>query len=305
METAKSDIVFPRPLQEGDCVAILSPASRIEDEYVAKTAEALRRQGWEPVVMPHALGSAGSYSGTLEERAWDLEAAFAEEKIRAIICSRGGYGTVHLLERLERLPLKEDPKWVAGFSDISVLHALMCSFGIASLHCPMAKQLAMGAGHGVNDAVFGILRGELPSHTFPGHPYDHAGEACGTLFGGNVAVLAGLIGSRFDQLKGDRILFLEDVGEPIYKIERALYQLKLSGVLPSLRGLVVGQFTEYRPDDDHPDMESMIRDMVAAYGYPVAFNAPIGHVEGNLPLIEGARVCLKTDKGETSLTFLP
>ncbi len=305
MEPAKSDIIFPKPLQEGDCVAILTPARSIKAEYVAKAAEVLRLQGWEPVVMPHALGKLGSYSGTVEERASDLEAAFADDKIRAIFCSRGGYGTVHLLERLCKLPFGKDPKWLAGFSDISILHALMCTAGIASIHSPMAKQISLGAGQQANAALFGILRGELPSYAFAGHPCNSPGEASGTLFGGNVAVLAGLIGSRFDQLKGERILFLEDVGEPIYKIERALYQLKLSGVLGGLKGLVVGQFTEYLPDENYPDMESMIADMVSPYDYPVAFNAPLGHVEVNLPLIEGARVSLKTDKGETSLTFLP
>ena len=119
-----------------------------------------------------------------------------------------------------------------------------------------------------------------------------------------MAVLAELINTPYDILKPDTILFIEDVAEPIYKIERILYQLKLSGVLAKIRGLVVGQFTEYKPDANYDDMESMVRDMTAEYSYPVAFNAPIGHVDHNVPLIESAKVTLKVNpEGRNSIIF--
>ncbi len=298
-------ITFPRPLERGDGIAIVSPASNINPEYVTKASAVLQQQGWDVTIMPHALGKHGSYSGTAIERMSDLETAFTNPKIRAILCSRGGYGVVHLLEGLSKLPLDKDPKWLIGFSDISALHALMSSLGIASIHAPMTKALSFGTEHEDNNTLFGILRGELPSYSFADHPYNHEGETTGRLFGGNLAVLAALASTPFDMLKGDKILFIEDVSEPIYKIERILYQLKLNGVLDSLRGLIVGQFTEYKPDADHQDMETMIHDIVAEYDYPIAFNAPIGHVDHNIPLIESANVSLKINKGGTSLSFLP
>ena len=200
--------------------------------------------------------------------------------------------------------MADDPKWVAGFSDISALHALMAKKGIASIHSLMCAGIKRGADDPDIAAFLDILSGQRPVHIFDGHEYDRPGLATGTLYGGNVAVLAELINTPYDILKPDTILFIEDVAEPIYKIERILYQLKLSGVLANIRGLIVGQFTDYKPDANYKDMETMIRDMTAQYSYPVAFNAPIGHVDHNVPLIESAKVTLKVNpEGRNSIIF--
>lgn len=295
---------FPRPLKKGDKIAVVSPAGHIYPEKVAAAVTVLYNEGWRPQVMPHALGVSGIYSGTAAERYSDLEAAFTDPDVRAILCSRGGYGVVHIMDRLSRLDLAADPKWVIGFSDISALHALMASKGIASIHSPMAGQIMLGPDDPDTASLFGILRGERPVYTFPAHEYDRQGIASGKLIGGNVAVLADLIDTPYDVFEPGVILFIEDVAEPIYKIERILYQLKLNGVLGKLGGLVVGQFTEYKPDDSYEQMYDMIRDMAAAYSYPVAFNAPIGHVDHNIPLIESADVTLKVSpSGTNSIIF--
>ena len=296
---------FPKPLKRGDKIAICSPAGKIASEKVDGAVRELAHQGWEPVVMPHALGQWGSYSGTPDERYSDLEAAFRDPSVRAILCSRGGYGVVHILDRLAQLPLEDDPKWVIGFSDISALHALMATKGIASIHSPMAAQIMKGADKDVDTAsLFGILRGDRPAYVFPSHEYDRFGIATGTLLGGNLAVLAELINTPYDILKPDTILFLEYVSEPIYKIERIFYQLRLSGLLDNIRGLIVGQFTDYKPNETYADMETMIRDAVAPYKFPVAFNVPVGHVDHNIPLIELAKVTLKVSpSGSNSIIF--
>lgn len=295
---------FPTPLKKGDKIAICSPAGPIAEENVTGAAEVLRNQGWEVIIMPHTLGKLGQYSGTAEERYDDISAALLDPEIRAVVCSRGGYGVVHIMERLNRLPLADDPKWVVGFSDISALHALMTSKDIASIHGSMTSHIKLGADDPDNASLFAILRGERPAYTFPASQYDRPGIAEGTLLGGNVAVLAELIGTPYDIMRPDTILFIEDIAEPIYKIERQLYQLKLRGVLSKLRGLIVGRFTEYRPDENHANMEEMVRDMVAEYDYPVAYEAPIGHVDHNIPVIENARVTLKVSpSGTNSLIF--
>jgi len=297
--------VSPAPLRPGDTIAICSPAGRIAPEKVEKAVEVLRLEGWKPVVMPHALGENGTFSGTPAERLADLRAAFADPEVRAILCSRGGYGVVHIMDDLVALPaVAADPKWVIGFSDISALHALMSHKGIESIHASMAAHILEGAGNEDNASLFAILRGERPAYSFPGTTDDTPGVADGTLLGGNLAVLAELISTPYDIIRPDTILFIEDIAEPVYKIERILYQLRLSGVLARLRGLIVGQFTDYKPDENHASMESMIRDAVAGFGYPVAFNAPIGHVFHNIPLIESARVTLKVNpEGTNSLIF--
>ncbi len=297
-------IKFPSSLQPGDKIAIASPAGPIEAAKVEGAVAQLRAQGWDPVVMPHALGRSGNYSGTADERYADMAEALTNPQYRAVLCSRGGYGVVHIMDRLARLPLADDPKWVIGFSDISAMHALMASKGIASLHAPMAAQILKGEADPDTAAIFGILRGERPAYSFPAHDYDRRGIASGTLYGGNMAVLAELISTPYDILRPDTILFLEDVSEPIYKIERIFYQLRLNGVLDGIRGLIVGQFTDYRPDASYRDMETMIRDVTAGLRCPVAFNVPVGHVDHNLPLIEGATATLKVSpSGTNSIIF--
>lgn len=297
-------MIFPQPLKKGDKIAICSPAGPIAAENVEGAAKVLRQEGWEVVVMPHTLGKNGQYSGTDDERFDDLRAALLDPEIKAVVCSRGGYGVVHLMDRLERLPLAENPKWVVGFSDISALHAMLQSKGVASIHGSMTSHIKLGPGNEDNASLFAILRGERPAYTFPAHEYDRPGIATGTLLGGNLAVLAELINTPYDLLRPDTILFVEDIAEPIYKIERIFYQLRLSGVLAKLRGLVVGQFTDYKPNENYADMETMIRDMTSPYTYPVAFGAPIGHVFHNVPLIEGAKVTLKVSpSGTDSIIF--
>lgn len=297
-------MLYPSPLKKGDKIAICSPAGPIAPENVEGAAKVLRDQGWEVVVMPHTLGKNGQYSGTDDERFADLRDALLDPSIRAVICSRGGYGVVHLMDRLEKLPLADDPKWVVGFSDISALHAMLQRKGVASIHGSMTSHIKLGPDDPDNAALFSILRGERPAYSFPAHDYDRPGIATGTLLGGNLAVLAELINTPYDILRPDSILFIEDIAEPIYKIERIMYQLRLSGVLKSIRGLIVGQFTDYKPNENYKDMETMIRDMVAPYSYPVAFGAPIGHVDHNIPVIEGAKITLKVSpSGTDSIIF--
>lgn len=285
--------IIPPPLKAGDRIAIVSPAGVTKPQNVYRALPYLAEQGWEPYVTPGTFKRLGTFAGTPDQRYSDLEQAFLDPSTRAILCSRGGYGVVHLLERLSRLDLRRDPKWVIGYSDISALHGLMASKGIASIHSPMAKHIADNRGADPDTkALFSFLKGEGNSYEVASHPFNRPGKVTGTLYGGNLAVLAGLVGTRYDILRPDTIMFIEDVAEPIYKIERMMYTLRLSGVLSKVKGLIVGRFTEYSPDIDNASMEEMIRDCVAPYDFPVMFHAPVGHVDHNVPLVEGARVTL-------------
>lgn len=299
MEPNESNI-YPAPLKPGDKIAVVSPAGNIDTKPVEEALEVLRAEGWDPYVAPHTLGKSGTYSGKSYERYGDLAAALSDPDVRAIICARGGYGVVHILDDLDRLDLGRDPKWLVGFSDISALHALMNRKGVVSVHANMTKDIARGPEVPGNSMLFEILRGNRPGLTFPTSNFDRPGIATARLLGGNLAVIAGLIGTPYDVIQPDTILFIEDVDEPIYKIERMLYQIRLTGVLGKLKGLVVGQFTGYKPTDNYTTMEEMIFDMVSPYKYPVAMNVPFGHVDFNLPVISGARVTLRVTMGETN-----
>lgn len=283
-------VVFPRSLREGDKIAIVSPASRIDPALVEGALPVLRAMGWDPYVAESALGEEGSYSASASARLSDLEKAVSDPAVRAILCSRGGYGAVHLLERFPVEKFVADPKWIIGFSDISALHALASGLGVASIHSSMCKNLAVNkGGDECALSLFNILRGGGVGYDVDPHPYNHPGVAEGTLVGGNMAVLGGLIGTRYDIFRSpDPVIFIEDIAEPIYKVERLLYQLKLNGTLARARGLIVGQFTDYRPDRNYADIYDMIRDMTSGLDIPVAFNFPIGHVDRNLPVIESA-----------------
>lgn len=299
-----NNTIYPKPLKRGDKIAILSPASIINPNFVNDAVHVLKSQGWEPYIATNALNKSGNYSGSIKQRLTDLETALLDPDVRAILCSRGGYGVVHLLEELNKLPLLKDPKWIIGFSDISALHALMTSKGIASIHASMTKHLSEFSGKD-DDAIalFKILKGEMPAYTFAHNKLNRAGSTSGRIVGGNLAVLAQLIRTPFDVFDKDTILFIEDISEPIYKVERILYQLKLAGILRNLKGLIIGQFTEWSPDANYNNMNDMISDMIAQYSYPVVFDAPIGHVEHNIPIIENAVIDLSVSKDGIKITF--
>lgn len=293
---------YPQPLNPGDKIAIVSPAGIVNPDFVCAATRVLTSEGWSPYISKHALGKHGSFSGSIAHRLEDIANAFLDTDTRAILCSRGGYGAVHLLESLSGLPLERDPKWLIGFSDISVLHALMSSKGIVSIHAPMAKHLANENGADIySQQLFEILRGNRPQYNWESHALNKYGAVSGQLAGGNLAVLQALINTPYDVFRKDIILFIEDIGEPIYKVQRMLYQLKLSGVLQSLKGLIVGQFTNYQSDANFTDMETMISLLVAPYNFPVAFNAPIGHVNNNIPLVVGSKISLFVSETRTTL----
>ncbi len=301
--TNDDKVAMPRPLKPGDRIAIVSPAGAIDSALVLDAADTLRAVGYDVEIKPHAMGRCGSYAASDSGRLADLREALMDTTVRAILCSRGGYGAVHLLDSLSQLPLERDPKWLIGFSDISALHALLASRNIASIHGNMCKHLVLGPDEPDNATMLALLRGEMPVYELPADSLNRAGRVTGRLLGGNLAVIAELIGTPYDVVQPGTILFIEDLEEPIYKIERILYQMRLSGVLPRLGGLVVGQFTGYRPNDNYDTVEQMIADMVAPYAYPVAFNAPIGHVDHNVPVVQSATVTLDITPAGGTLSF--
>ena len=299
-----ADIIYPSQLKEGDKIAILAPSGPVKREFVDGAAEVLREQGFDPVVFPTVDMRNGQFSGTASERFSDLREAFLNPEYKAILCARGGYGMVHNLDSLAALPLRDNPKWVIGYSDISALHALLASKGIASIHASMARHIAKGADRPENVALFEILRDSFPSYSFPSDPRNHPGKADGKIMGGNLAVIQALINTPYNVIQPGTILFIEDIAEPIYKVERIMYQLRMMGILSSLKGLILGQFTGYEPGDNYDTIEEMLADVLKDYpDLPVAFNAPVGHVDFNLPLVISSHAELEVTPDMTTLTL--
>ena len=297
-------MIFPDALKKGDKIAILSPASSIDASLVDGACNVLCGWGFSPYVSAHCKGANGTYSGSVKERLNDVVEAFSDPSIRAVMCSRGGYGMVQLLEHIPVQLLKDNPKWVMGYSDITAWHATMVNAGIVSIHSAMCKHLCELGGDDIcSGYIRDMLMGDMPEYTVAVHELNRQGKCNGMLVGGNMAVMCGLISTPFDLLKRDVVLFIEDISEPVYKIERMLYNLRLSGVLANIKGLIVGQFTEYKSDMNNESMYEMIYRMVSGYDYPVAFNFPVGHVDSNLPMLEGANVYFVVEDDAVRLSF--
>lgn len=310
-------MIQPPYLKPGDRIAIITPASTVKEEFIDGASAYLEEKGFEPVVMVGAKGpSDGSYSADLNIRLSDFLTAWEDDSIKAVICGRGGYGAVHLLPHIPGRLLAEHPKWLVGFSDISALHALSVYQGVMSVHGPMCRHLKKGDDSGEN--LLDILCGNNPMEYSYARtdadlvlPLNHPGKSEGMLIGGNVAVLNGLAATPFDMfaraLNDNVILFIEDIAEPVYKIERILYRLYMQGVLQRLKGLIVGQFTEYKPSVDFVSVEEMIEKFLETHNvrsFPVAYGFPCGHIESNMPLIEGANVELRVGCKSIELKML-
>lgn len=316
-----NEMIIPKRVSKEGKVALIGPATRIKPEIVEALIRLYQERpeempGSELIVYPSALeaNARGSYAASLEQRVADFTDAWSRDDIDLVICARGGYGCVHMLDYLAPEFIKAHPKWLVGFSDVSALHALLYRCGIASIHGGMAKQLVLDTdgGFGGYRRVFkGLVESCRPSlgYTVAAHPYNVEGEGRGVLLGGNLAVLNGLAGTPYDMMASalteDVILFLEDVSEPIYAVERMLYRLYLQGVLRRVQGLLIGQFTEWKPDRNHESMEDMIQERLEEWGVdcPVAFDFPVGHNDRNVPLIEGAEATLNVGREGVSLTL--
>lgn len=287
--------MIPSTLKAGDKVAIISPAGNIEQKYIDGAVAVLQSWGLEPVVSQYACGEVGRYSGTAAQRAEDLQTAIDDKSIKAILCSRGGYGLIQIIDEIDFTEFEVHPKWLIGFSDVSILHAAASSIDVASIHSIMAKHLTeLPADSEQVQSLKKILFGEMPNYTIPAHELNRKGKVHGQLVGGNLAVIFGLRGSHFDLDAYNQILFLEDVGEKPYQIDRMIQNLKISGTLENLSGLIVGQFSDYEEDPlMGKTVYELIAEAVADYDYPVCFNFPAGHVEYNLPLVLGTEVKLE------------
>lgn len=293
----------PSFLQPDDQIRIVTPSGKIDPTFVDGAADTLFRWGFNPVSGQYAKGVYGRYGGTVDERLSDLYNAFHNPEVKAILCSRGGYGVMQLLAKLSPETIINNPKWVIGYSDITAMHAFMQTNGLMSIHAPMARHLAEENDFSAQ-TLQKILTGDIPEYAFEAHPLNREGSCHGILRGGNLSVLMGLRGTPYDFDPRGTILFLEDIGEQPYHVERMLINLKLGGVFDHLSGLIIGQFTDYEEDElMMKSLHQMIADLVNEYDFPVAFNFPVGHVAENWPLICGAQVELKIDK-KPSLSFL-
>jgi muramoyltetrapeptide carboxypeptidase len=297
---------LPAYLQKGDTIGITCPAGFMAAEKAQTCIDTLHEWGYN-VMVGKTLGSHSPdyFSGTDEERTDELQAMLDDDSINAILCGRGGYGLGRIIDQLDFSLFRKKPKWIIGFSDITVLHEHIYShYKIAGLHAPMAAAFNDGgANNEFIQSLKNAIEGKKARYECAVHEYNRRGEAVGELVGGNLTLVSHLVGTSSDIKTKGRILFLEDTGELLYKIDRMLYQLKRSGKLQKLAGLIIGGFSDMS-DTERPfgkTVYEMVQDIVKTYDYPVCYNFPVSHNKENYALKVGVGYKLKVRKNKVTL----
>lgn len=292
----------PQFLKKGDEVAVVSPAGRTDTELIDAGIAILQSWGLKPTPMPHVYGTFHQYSGSDWNRIDDLQEAINNPQYKAIICTRGGYGSSRIVDKIDFSPLLENPKWLVGFSDITVLHAHLHRMRIETIHGSMLKNFHHGA-ETVKEALFGTLTG----YEIAGHPLNRPGNAIGAITGGNLTLINNLLATPSEIITMGKILFIEDLNEQLYHLDRLMTQLRRAKKLENLAALIVGQFHEMKDSDTIPfgkTVEEIIYNAVEEYHYPVCFNFPAGHVDDNRAFYLGRKSKLTVGIATSTLSFL-
>lgn len=289
-------MIVPPFLSPGDRIRIVAPAGKVQKDKVLPGIELLRDEGFEVILGRNVLNHQFQYSGTDQQRADDLQEAINDQEAKAIICARGGYGTVRLLEKLDFSPLLMNPKWLVGFSDITVLHSVLNKLGLASIHGAMPGFFLENKKPTRSFfSLMDMLKSGKSQIETPASALNRRGIISGELVGGNLSLIYSLQGTPWQLDTNGKILLIEDVGEYLYHLDRMMQNMRLAGQLKNLAGLVVGGFTEMK-DNESPygkTVEEIILESVKDYPFPVCFDLPVGHIPKNLSLMLGANYQLE------------
>ncbi len=298
--------VFPPYLKAGDRIGIVCPAGFMAAERIVPCVNTLKSWGFRVKIGKTVGGVSSNYfSGSDEERLEDLQEMLDDEDLSAILCGRGGYGLSRIIDQISFKKFRKSPKWILGYSDICLLHAHVYSnLEFATAHSPMAGAfLEAGPGDPFIASIRSLLLGEKLSYSCDPHPFNRKGEVEGTLMGGNLALLAHIVGGSSDFKTKGLILFIEDIGEYLYNIDRMLFQLKSAGKFQKPAAIIVGSFSELK-DTERPfgqNAYEIIRDKLSEYEYPVCYGFPVGHVKENYALKCGADYRLKIGREKVVL----
>lgn len=306
-------VIFPKPLKKGAQIAVISPAGAVTEDQLEKGLELVRTRGYEPVLGKHLYTKYShgyNYAGDEKQRIQDMNWAFNNEEIGAIWASRGGYGCQHLLRHLQLSKFKKNPKWYIGYSDNTVIQSFLLKNNFASIHGQTIKTSSFGVTNESYDLIFDILEGKKPDYTIEKNKFNKNGSAEGTLIGGNLALVYGLLGTNYSFNFKDKILFIEDIGENFYALDRMLISLDLAGVFRNIKGLIIGGMTNMGDEKENKFYEKsfdefayqIISERISKYDFPTAFGFPNGHIFDTRPLIIGANIDMKVEE-KTTIIF--
>jgi muramoyltetrapeptide carboxypeptidase len=294
----------PQPLASGDLIYITAPAKAIEKEHVDFAVAFFENAGFRVLVSKNCLGQHHYFSGTDEERLEDLQYGIDHPEVKAIVCARGGYGCVRIVDRIQWASMLREPKWMVGFSDVTVFHQHLQRFNLPSIHGSMVLNFKDNSQVALNTLLM-ALKGESFSVAATSN-FNKSGSAEGTIVGGNLSIVYSLIGTNNQPDYSDKILFVEDLAEHLYHIDRMFYALNKSGILDKISGLVVGGMTDLE-DTATPFGMSVEEIILAHFQYrniPIAFGFPAGHLNDNRALILGKKVRFNVEGTTSELLFL-
>ncbi|MCK9219296.1 MAG: LD-carboxypeptidase [Bacteroidales bacterium] len=288
-------MIQPPYLKKGDKIGIVSPSRSITFEEIHPAIRYFQRQGLEIILGSYVFSKYNQFAGTDDQRRRDFQQMLDNPAIRAIICSRGGYGAVRILDQLDFTCFCKQPKWIVGYSDVTVFHAhINRQFGIETLHATMPINITSDFSSEAQETMMNALFGNGISYEYKKSSLSREGEAEGILVGGNLSLLYSLSGTKSEIETAGRILFLEDLDEYLYHIDRMMQNLKRTGKLSKLKGLIVGGMTKMN-DNAIPfgwSANEIIFDAVKEFKYPVCFDFPAGHLDHNLALLLGRKAKL-------------
>jgi muramoyltetrapeptide carboxypeptidase len=302
-------LIQPPYLKIGDTVAIVAPSGVLNgrDKEIKQAKELLKNWGLNVVVGAHVFNKANHFAGTDNERAEDFQKALDNPSIKAIWCARGGYGTVRMIDKLDYTKYKENPKWVIGYSDITAIHNQLNIEGSESIHAMMCTSLTDDLSK-IEESLETFkcaLFGKPLNYTINGSLYNKTGSVTAPLVGGNLTLLHTMLGSKTSIDTSGKILFIEEIGEYKYHIDRMLQSLKRAGYFENLKGLIVGDMSKMRKNTTPwgTSIEQLILDVVAEYDFPVLFGFPAGHEDDNRALILGRTIQLTVGKDKSTVVF--
>ncbi|MBV8327095.1 LD-carboxypeptidase [Chryseobacterium sp.] len=298
--------IFPSSLKKGAKIAVISPAGAVDPTQLEKGIEMIKNRGFEPVLGKHLytkFSNGYNYAGTEQERIKDINWALNDKEIGAIWASRGGYGCQHLIQHLKLKGFTEHPKWYIGYSDNTVIQSYLLKKGFVSVHGQTIKTSSFGVTDESYDLIFDILQGKKPKYSLESHLLNKKGKTEGELVGGNLALIYALLGTKYSFDFKDKILFIEDIGENFYALDRMIMSLELAGVFTKIKGLIVGGMTNMGDEKDNKNYEesfdefayTLISERIAKYDFPVVFGFPNGHIKDNRPLLIGGQIKLKVE----------
>lgn len=301
-ESTSAPLIQPALLAKGDLIAIVSPAKAIEAEHIDYARAFFQNAGFRVTVGPHAYDQHHYFSGTDAARTADLQEAINNPEVKAIICARGGYGCIRVTQQLQWAALMREPKWIAGFSDVTVLHQQALRLGVQSLHSTMPLNFQQNSDAALQSLLDALTTGHV-HHQWEAHPENKPGTATGMLVGGNLSILYSMLATPLCAPYENAILFIEDVGEQLYHLDRMLQTFKLAGILDRIAGLIVGGMTDMKETAVPTgwSLEELVLEHFRYRKIPIAFQAPTGHIDDNRALICGAITTLTVNAEGVSL----